>query len=230
MRRPLIALGLLGLLHCAPATVSRRGLGLAPTSAGERRVEQWAELYLALRERPPPDRSRFLGRLAADLGPIDPAELSWPFRADRGLLLEMSARDRARTPEERLWAEIAFADTSTPSLSAALEAARHTSPPPPEAATAHQAFDPAVSRLRRALVDPATLEAIGVRTSSSPEARAALIARAEAELADPQSVPHPGRALRAFLVLSMMERQGLSAAELLRRGGGHPPLGVQFGL
>lgn len=230
MRRILIALGLLGLLHCAPASVPRRGLGLAPVSAAERRVEQWAELYLALRERPPPDRSRFLGQLAADLGPIDPAELSWPFRADRTLLLEMVERDRARTPEEQLRAEIAFAGTSTPSLSAALEAARLAAPPAPEAAAAAQAFDPAVSRLRRALVDPATLEALSVRTSSSSEARAALIARAAAELADPQRSAHPGRALRAFLVLSMMERQGLSAAELLRRGGGHPPLGVQFGL
>lgn len=150
--------------------------------------------------------------MAADLGPIDPAELSWPFRADRALLLEMVARDRARTPKEQLEAEIAFAGTSTPALSAALEAARHAAPPPPEPVATPQAFDPAVSRLRRALVDPAALEAIGVRTSSSPEARAALIARAEAELADPGSVPHPGRALRAFLVLSMMERQRLSAA------------------
>lgn len=216
-------LGLLGLLRCAPASVPRRGLGLAPLSAGERRVEQWAELYLALRHRPPAERSQLLGRLAADLGPLEASELSWPFRADRTLLLEEAARDRARSGQARLLAEIAFAGSSTGALAAALLAAGQLAPPPPELEAEAQPFDPAVSRLRRALVDPATVEAIDVRTSTRPEARAALIARAQAELADPGQAPHPGRALRAFLVLSMMERQGLSAAELLRRNGPHPP-------
>ena len=223
MRRRLVALALLGLVRCAPANVPRRGPGLAPLSAGEHRIEQWAELYLALLDRPRSERAQLLERLEADLGPLEDAELSWPFRADRTLLLEEARREAARTPGARLLAEIAFAGSSTAALAATLQVARQLAPPPQEAEAQPQPFDPAVSRLRRTLVDPATIEALDVRTSSRPEARAELLARAQAELADPSQAPHPGRALRAFLVLSMMERQGLSATELLRRGGPHPP-------